>query len=509
MKRKKFEAAAMAAILAAMSLNGSLIHVSAAENNGSEDDFANQIAAEFSQPEMKYKPYARWWLAEGSHTDETLWESVQELYDDGYGGIEFVTLDESQYLDKETYAWGSPEWIHDTKVIIEECNRLGMSVSMTSGTHWSTANLISITPDEEAASQELGVSPRVEYKEANTKLLPVMRSAEDADYLYLYHYMYEDEENYEGEISLDGIYEPYVIDTWSGNVEKVQGVSYEDGRTVLHVDAAPGETMVFALKHGDDGENSVEQIEAENSGEGTRNEAKDIADTKSEVEKNVSKNAAGAKEKEGNEAVDELQEKSSINNVLTLSNWNLTIDSYEPGEKVTRTEENEDTGVTTTEAAYTTNHVEIDVGTLAELVSWKDIESVGETVSGIGTYTTTFELPDEWQIAENTEASEGDTESASSEAAKTNSGKIEFQADSFQGGTAAIWINDTKVPVNMDRRTADLTAYIQPGENTITVRVTSSLRNIMITQGYDGWIFGTPDPDDYGMTGEMKLVYTK
>lgn len=35
----------MAAILAAMSLNGSLIHVSAAENNGSEDDFANQIAA--------------------------------------------------------------------------------------------------------------------------------------------------------------------------------------------------------------------------------------------------------------------------------------------------------------------------------------------------------------------------------------------------------------------------------------------------------------------------------
>lgn len=509
MKRKKFEAAAMAAILAAMSLNGSLIHVSAAENNGSEDDFANQIAAEFSQPEMKYKPYARWWLAEGSHTDETLWESVQELYDDGYGGIEFVTLDESRYLDKETYAWGSPEWIHDTKVIIEECNRLGMSVSMTSGTHWSTANLISITPDEEAASQELGVSPRVEYKEANTKLLPVMRSAEDADYLYLYHYMYEDEENYEGEISLDGIYEPYVIDTWSGNVEKVQGVSYEDGRTVLHVDAAPGETMVFALKHGDDGENSVEQIEAENSGEGTRNEAKDIADTKSEVEKNVSKNAAGAKEKEGNEAVDELQEKSSINNVLTLSNWNLTIDSYEPGEKVTRTEENEDTGVTTTEAAYTTNHVEIDVGTLAELVSWKDIESVGETVSGIGTYTTTFELPDEWQIAENTEASEGDTESASSEAAKTNSGKIEFQADSFQGGTAAIWINDTKVPVNMDRRTADLTAYIQPGENTITVRVTSSLRNIMITQGYDGWIFGTPDPDDYGMTGETKLVYTK
>lgn len=87
----------------------------------------------------------------------------------------------------------------------------------------SNVKTVESESDAYEALQELGVSPRVEYKEANTKLLPVMRSAEDADYLYLYHYMYEDEENYEGEISLDGIYEPYVIDTWSGNVEKVQG----------------------------------------------------------------------------------------------------------------------------------------------------------------------------------------------------------------------------------------------------------------------------------------------
>ena len=64
----------------------------AGSNNGNADDFAAQIAGDYAQPEMKYRPYARWWLAEGSHTDETLKESVQELYDDGYGGIEFVTL---------------------------------------------------------------------------------------------------------------------------------------------------------------------------------------------------------------------------------------------------------------------------------------------------------------------------------------------------------------------------------------------------------------------------------
>ena len=153
--KRKLTVTAILATMATASVQSPLLTVYAEDNNGKADDFAAQIAGDYAQPEMKYRPYARWWLAEGSHTDETLKESVQELYDDGYGGIEFVTLDESQYLDKETYAWGSPEWIHDTKVIIEECNRLGMSVSMTSGTHWSTANLVSITPDEEAASQGL------------------------------------------------------------------------------------------------------------------------------------------------------------------------------------------------------------------------------------------------------------------------------------------------------------------------------------------------------------------
>ena len=86
-----------------------------------ENDYITQIEGAFTEPEMKYRPYARWWLAEGSHTDETLRESIKELYDAGYGGVEFVTLDESRYLDNAVYAWGSPEWIHDTHVIIEEC----------------------------------------------------------------------------------------------------------------------------------------------------------------------------------------------------------------------------------------------------------------------------------------------------------------------------------------------------------------------------------------------------
>ena len=120
---------------------------------------AGSVGAGLASPEMKYRPYARWWLAEGSHTDETLKESIKELYDAGYGGVEFVTLmSEAEYLDNATYGWGSPEWVHDTKVILEECNKYGMSASMTGGTYWATANLPAtvLTPDDDAASKELG-----------------------------------------------------------------------------------------------------------------------------------------------------------------------------------------------------------------------------------------------------------------------------------------------------------------------------------------------------------------
>ena len=70
-------------------------------------------------------------------------------------------------------------------------------------------------------------------------------------------------------------------------------------------------------------------------------------------------------------------------------------------------------------------------------------------------------------------------------------------------------MNGTQVPVDMDSCIADISDYVQLGENTIQVRVTSSLRNRMIEQQYSGWM-GEMQPDNYGMTGDVVLqTYTK
>ena len=105
-------------------------------------------------PDIQYWPDVRWWLAEGFHTDETLKKEIADSHEAGFGAVEFLAMEEPG-ADSKLYGWGSEEWVHDSHTIIEETTKRNMGVSMTSGTNWSNANLITITPDDKAAAKEL------------------------------------------------------------------------------------------------------------------------------------------------------------------------------------------------------------------------------------------------------------------------------------------------------------------------------------------------------------------
>lgn len=115
---------------------------------------------QFCRPDMEYRPEVRWWLAEGFHTDRTLLRDIEMIEESGFGAIEFLAMDEPG-ADSALYGWGSEEWIHDSHVVMEQATKKGMGVSMTSGTNWSNANLISITPDDKAAAKELDYTSEV------------------------------------------------------------------------------------------------------------------------------------------------------------------------------------------------------------------------------------------------------------------------------------------------------------------------------------------------------------
>lgn len=113
--------------------------------------------AEVADPAIEFRPELRWWLAEGLHTDETLRREIADAHRLGFGGMEFLAMDEGD-IDHARYGWGAEEWVHDSHVVVEETTKRGMSVSFTSGTNWSNANLPTITPDDRAAAQELDVA---------------------------------------------------------------------------------------------------------------------------------------------------------------------------------------------------------------------------------------------------------------------------------------------------------------------------------------------------------------
>ncbi|MCI8497126.1 MAG: LPXTG cell wall anchor domain-containing protein [Clostridiales bacterium] len=320
---------------------------------------------------------------------------------------------------------------------------------------------------------ELGVHPRAEFVQKNQNLLTVMRKADDANYLYVYNYMYKDEENYVGQISVDGIYQPYAYDTWSNKAEELGSYAYDDSRTVLNVDIAPGEVQVFALDPNDQAAKTV--VSSHNVNKVSVQDGEFILQAPQSGKTSVTYSDGSVYETD-----------VTVPDDIVLDKWNLTVESYEPGDKIVRTEDR-GTGHVSTEVTYDTKKVQIEVGETA-LIPWKDLEKVGPTVSGVGTYKNTFSLPDDWS--------------------KDNG--LVFKADSFGGGTAALFVNGQKAAVNMDNGCADITEYVKPGNNTIEVRVTSSLRNKMLEIGYAGWGAGIPQPDDYGMIGTVTLdTYTK
>lgn len=150
MKRR---AKKITAVLVAMALPATMPAIAfGAEEQG----FQQELEGKFAEPAMEYWPEARWWLAEGSNTDQTIKETVQSAYDSGLGAVEFATLEAG--VDAKTYSWGSDEWINDSHKVIEAATELGMGVSFTSGTHWKTANLPGLDPNSDAASQELAVA---------------------------------------------------------------------------------------------------------------------------------------------------------------------------------------------------------------------------------------------------------------------------------------------------------------------------------------------------------------
>lgn len=117
-----------------------------------ERKFETILSDRFSRVEQINQTEVRWWMAAGVHTDETILEELNAMHAAGFSGVELCQLAD-RTVNAELYGYGTEQWEHDVKLILNTALDLGMSVSLTSGAGWSTANVPGLDPDSQAANQ--------------------------------------------------------------------------------------------------------------------------------------------------------------------------------------------------------------------------------------------------------------------------------------------------------------------------------------------------------------------
>ena len=168
-------------------------------------------------------------------------------------------------------------------------------------------------------------------------MLSHLREDGDLLHLYLYHFLYETGAPVEVEVALPGSGAAYRVDGWTGNLRPHAGVRQQDGRTLLAVTLAPGETALLTLD----------------------------------------RSAPAAPP----------SSPASPETVAELSEWTIAVESWDAGD-LTLITEDRGLGYQTREVRPNTAVTRLDAGT-GPLRPWRDIAEVGPEVSGVGEYTTT------------------------------------------------------------------------------------------------------------------------
>lgn len=337
------------------------------------------------------------------------------------------------------------------------------------------------------ALRKLGVTPRVAYKEPNDRLLTFARLDRTEKTLYTFTYSYKfdvckGEPAASYTLELEGEGTPYIINVWTGDVEKLGTYEHKNGHTCVNIALAPGECCLMAL-----------DLTASKSAHAVSSDVP-IIELNNEL---LAKAPQGSYEVtlEDSKAV---FLKSSAPAPVTIRHFDITIEDWNEGDKVVNTEEK--FGHVTREVYYTTKKTHLHFKNCVP-VPWKYLPATAEQlatlageapsmehVSGIGTYTAEFELPENWN---------------------NNLGAV-IKLPSAGGGSVMLTVNGRKIPIAFRNLTADISTAVKPGKNLLVIEVASTLTNRMIQRRYDlkncGWDVKPVSVQAYGLTGEVQII---
>ncbi|MEG9431688.1 glycosyl hydrolase [Terriglobus sp. ADX1] len=292
--------------------------------------------------------------------------------------------------------------------------------------------------DVPALLLSLGIHPSAE-PEAPSQVLSLRR--EDAARGVQYYFFYNQQEVtppgepanlfelagtkvFDGKVTLHGQGKPYVLDAWSGAIVPLQGYEAVPGgvRVPLHI--AADDAVMIALS-----------------------------------KLPLTSSVAGA-------VVTAFGAGKTMD--LTGARWHLAVEDWKPAVKYGAT------GVEATQTSKDAIPVELE-----GLKSWRKIPGLAD-VSGVGTYTTTLNLPDDWKAGRSSVLRLGEV------------------MDSFQ-----LKVNGKAVPANQISAAVEVGRYLHAGANTIEVRVATTLNNRLSQLDTD--VRKRKIVQEYGLIGPVVL----
>jgi hypothetical protein len=266
-------------------------------------------------------------------------------------------------------------------------------------------------------------------------------------------------------LTLEGRGQPYLLDAWSGKITPIVDSVSTGNRVTLRIKLSRDNGVLIGLSE-------------QPNRFGIAAPAVHVTETSADSAV-LSGNRVSIRASTAGTYSTKLSNGQSVRSVianvpppidLTHVKWHLSVEDWQPANPYMTT-----FGPAAAETRK--NRIELDIDALKP---WPEIAALKDT-SGIGTYTTTFDLPSTWTSANGASLSLGEV---------------------FDTFTVAV--NGKPVVVDQISAEGDLGPYLKPGQNTIVVRVATTLNNRLAKIDEEVANRGLAQP--YGLVGPVRIT---
>lgn len=277
-------------------------------------------------------------------------------------------------------------------------------------------------------------------------------------------------------VTLTGHGAPYLLDTWTGKITPIANYTSDGDRLTMSLRIGPSNAVIVAITPSNDVFKAKPKLDVHATGTTADATAEGVGNVVYDGSGNLVARAAttgtyATTLSDGTTvtsdiavpAVDPSPTVSMIGGVHTLTNWQLSVDSW------TQTPSGDPTQTlhTPIPTSGTFTVTPLSGVTNGVLPSWTAITPQNipgldpafnlTNVAGVGTYTTSFTLPADW--------------STSRAGAYLNVGAAVDTVDIWVNGQAVTGVDQN------DRNQVDIGPYLRPGRNDLKISVATPLRN--------------------------------